>query len=236
MESAPDFRLCAFVYIETELASLRISLLPEIQSTLCPPLLISQTELTLSSIYSSQHFKAPTLVWLPWCQCCNVITVVNGKCGGYSQAAPCSRKVCSWICLWGIGCAWNFLNRSIICVISCQILEARSMHETNFALYPALESLPCSYIKSIYCCYFCFLIWIHSILSQKDLLIKHDHFLSEHLSSVNLLFKALEKNHRKKGHTHLNVERGVNKPSDEIPQKYLYSLSKLIGSAFLQPS
>lgn len=179
LKSVHDFRLCVFVCIEIEVASLRISLLPEAQSTLCPPFLISQAEFTLSSISKSQHFKVPTLVWLPWCQCCNVFAVANGKCGGYSKVALCSREVCSWICLRGIGCAWNFLNRGIICIISYQILEARSMHVTNSASYPILESLPGSYIKSIYCCYFCFLIWIHSILSQKDLLIKHDHFLSE---------------------------------------------------------
>lgn len=77
--------------------------------------------------------RPPTLVWLPWCQCCNVFTGINGKCRGYSNVAPCSREVCTWICLRGIGYAWNFLNRSISCIISYQILEARSMHEMNSA-------------------------------------------------------------------------------------------------------
>lgn len=43
-------------------------------------------------------------------------------------------------------------------------------------------------------------------------------FSVSHLSSVKVLFKALEKKHSKKVYTHLNVERGINKPSDEIPK------------------
>lgn len=46
------------------------------------------------------------------------------------------------------------------------------------------------------------------------------------LSSVKLLFEALENHHRKIVYTILNVERRINEPRDGILQKDLYRVSK----------